>query len=571
MARARVNWNDAVRLALLTAGSLMAHAAAGGAEPTLIAAAGARPAVRLMSNEQYASAIAYIFGDQIKVPSSVPPPRRADGLARLGASTAQVPPSTLNTISASADSIAAQVVDPANRRTLIPCTPKRNDEPDDACAARFFSSVGRLMLRRPLDSGELEFSVAAARKAGAQFHDFYAGIKYSLAGMLMAPEFLYLIEQAEPDPLQPGRWRLDGSSKAMRLSLLLWNVPPDKELLRAAHSGELHTAAGLGRQADRMLASPRQLEGGIRAFFSDMLYLDAFADLVKDPVLYPAFSLRVAADAKEQVLRIVTDHLLTRQGDYRDIFTTRQIFLAQSLAPIYQIAASVPPLDWVPYELPAGDPRAGILTQVGFLSVNAHPGRSSATRRGRAIRENILCQKVPDPPPNVDFSAIESPDPKLRTARQRLGVHSQNPVCAGCHKLTDPLGLPLESFDGAGQFRAAEKGEKIDTSGKLGNKVFADAKGLGAALHDDPALTACLVKRLYEYGVGRVPTSDDKPVLTEFQERFAGAGYRFVPLLRAIATSAAFYRVSDQGGTEMTANDAIPDGRTRRNVKNVSE
>src|SRR5262249_4661582 len=158
---------------------------------------------------------------------------------------------------------------------------------------------------------------------------------------------------------------------------------------------------------------------------------------------------------------------------------------------IYRVPISIAgPLDWSAYELPENDPRAGILTQVGFLAVNAHPGRSSATRRGRALRENIMCQKVPDPPPNVDFSAIETPDPKIRTARERLAIHCTNPVCAGCHKITDPIGLSLETFDGAGEYRASEKGAPIDASGSLNGKNFEDAKGLGAAVHDDPAVTS---------------------------------------------------------------------------------
>ncbi|NDD64020.1 MAG: DUF1588 domain-containing protein, partial [Acidobacteria bacterium] len=39
---------------------------------------------------------------------------------------------------------------------------------------------------------------------------------------------------------------------------------------------------------------------------------------------------------------------------------------------------------------------------------------------------------------------VENPDSTLRTARERLAAHRSNPICAGCHKITDPIGLALE-------------------------------------------------------------------------------------------------------------------------------
>ena len=109
---------------------------------------------------------------------------------------------------------------------------------------------------------------------------------------------------------------------------------------------------------------------------------------------------------------------------------------------------------------------------------------------------------MPRPPPNVDFSLLEDPDSRMKTARERLAVHRTNPVCAGCHKLTDPIGLAFENFDGAGQFRATEHGAPIDASGELDGVNFKDVAGLAQALHDHPQLSACLVKRVYGWATG---------------------------------------------------------------------
>jgi hypothetical protein len=497
----------------------------------------------LMSELQYSIAIAQIFGSDIKNLTRLPPLRRTDGLVALGAGTALVTSGALDVFEQSARSIAAQVVDPAHRDFLIPCKPVDLHQPDDACARLYLGTVGRLLFRRPLAPQELDTHVAAARTAGDKLRDFYSGLSYALAGMLVAPQFIYFVEDAEPDPQHPGQVRLDAFSKATRLSLLLWNSPPDDELLRAAESGDIHSSLGLKRQVDRMLASPR-VKTGVRAFFEDMLNLEEFDVLTKDATIYPAYTQMVAKQAKEQTLRIIEDHLVTRNGDYRDLFLTRHTFITADLGAIYHVPVpSAEALEWLPYEVPDGDPRVGILTQVGFLSAHAHPGRSSATRRGKALREIFMCQRVPDPPPNVDFSAFENPNNAAPTTRQRLASHAQNPICAGCHKITDPIGLALENFDGAGQYRATEKNAMIDASGSLDGKSFADGQGLGTVLHDNPVLTSCLVKRVYQYGVHRPVGTHDKPFVAELEKQFSEHDYRFVELLRSLATDDAFYRL----------------------------
>ena len=84
----------------------------------------------------------------------------------------------------------------------------------------------------------------------------------------------------------------------------------------------------------------------------------------------------------------------------------------------------------------------GLLTQVSFLALHSHPGTTSPTLRGKAVRENLLCQRVPPPPGDVDFSIVQdTTDPAFRTVRQRLTAHRTNPTCAGCHRVTDPIGL----------------------------------------------------------------------------------------------------------------------------------
>jgi len=125
-----------------------------------------------------------------------------------------------------------------------------------------------------------------------------------------------------------------------------------------------------------------------------------------------------------------------------------------------------------------------------------------------------------------------------------VAVHLEDPACAGCHRITDPMGLALEHFDGAGRFRTTENGAVIDTSGDLDGVEFQDAVGLGKALRDNPALPTCLVDRLYSYGSGGAAKPTDRPLIKYFSAEFAESGYKLPDLLRTIVLSDAFRHVT---------------------------
>jgi hypothetical protein len=108
----------------------------------------------------------------------------------------------------------------------------------------------------------------------------------------------------------------------------------------------------------------------------------------------------------------------------------------------------------------------------------------------------------------------------------------------------DPMGLALENFDSDAGYRTTENGEPLDTSGELDGIEFTDAAGLGRALHDNPATGPCFVRRLYSYATGRPPARRDMPWIRYLEKGFAEDGYRAPDLMRRIATSENFYRVS---------------------------
>jgi hypothetical protein len=86
----------------------------------------------------------------------------------------------------------------------------------------------------------------------------------------------------------------------------------------------------------------------------------------------------------------------------------------------------------VSYEFPEGADKAAIVTEASFVALHSQPGRSSPTVRGKALREILLCQKVPDPPGNVNFAVVQdTANPVFKTARQRLTAHRTQSVWSG--------------------------------------------------------------------------------------------------------------------------------------------
>ncbi|HWG75390.1 MAG TPA: DUF1592 domain-containing protein [Steroidobacteraceae bacterium] len=525
----------------------------------VVPAVAAGPAMlRRLSPDQYRQIIADIFGSDITIGGRFAPEIRQSGLLAVGGGTESITSDEVEQYHSMAHTIAAQVVDPAHREVLIPCRPASTATADDRCASLFLSEVGELLYRRPLSKQELQLQVGIAHLAAQQGRDFYAGLGESLSQMLVSPQFLFRWSAVQGAPAVSGVSTLDDYARASQLSFLLWNSSPDQTLLDDARHGRLNSPQGLGREVDRLLASPR-LDAGVRAFFADMLQFSCAEDpcldasFAKDSTIYPRFTPQVAADAQEQTLRTLVDLLITHDGDYRDVFTTPKTFLTPDLAAVYGVplprnAPNGEPTDWQAYLYPPGDPRAGILAQVSFVALHSHPGQASATLRGRALREAILCQRVPDPPPNVSFKlAFDTTNPQYPTARSRLTAHRTNPVCAGCHKLMDPIGLSMENFDSDGHFRTRENGVPIDTSGELDGHKFDGMQGLDQTVANDPAAPACLVTRLAAYALGRAPSGDELQWVAALKKDFIADHYRLPALLRQIATSPQLYQIHWKG------------------------
>ena len=504
------------------------------------------PTLRRLTNDQFANTVRDLLGDDIVIPGELDPDSRVAGFLSAGASVAAFSPRGTENIESFAYILAAQAMEPDRRDLILGCTP--SGTVDAACSRQFVEEFGRRAWRRPLSADEVERMATLADTAGDTLADFHDGLEFAIAGLLQSPDFLYRVELgADADGDLPRRYT--DFEIASRLSYLIWNSTPDDALLDAAESGLLSTDDGLLAEVERLLAAPRAT-AGLQSWFSDWMHLADLPELYKESSVFPHMSDTLPDAAEQEALRTFAYVAIDTDGDLRDLVTTRTTFVDRELAALYDLRAPVRD-GFAAVQHPEESMRRGLLGQAAFLALNAHPVSSSATLRGKFIREVFLCAQLPGPPADADTS-IPPVTEEARTLRDRVQIHLTDPGCAGCHRNMDLIGLGLENFDGIARFRTMEEGAQIDASGELDEVPFADAVGLAEVLHGSEDFSPCLVKAMVRYSNGYREEPGQFEALEHLAELFAGDGHRLEPLVVELTTSPLFLQAGavDDGPLE---------------------
>jgi hypothetical protein len=207
----------------------------------------------------------------------------------------------------------------------------------------------------------------------------------------------------------------------------------------------------------------------------------------------------------------------------------------------------------------ADESRRGLLGHGSILTATSAPNRTSPVKRGQWILENVLGTPLPPPPEtvetNLDVSVAATAE--SGSTRARLARHVEDPGCAACHNIMDPIGFALENFDLIGGWRDAEGGRPIDARGTLidGTQVEGPAS-LRLALMKRPEMFATTAtKKLLTYALGRTVEPYDMPAVRAIVRGAADDGYRFSALVLGIANSVPFrMKVKVPAGEEIPAS-----------------
>jgi hypothetical protein len=402
------------------------------------------------------------------------------------------------------------------------------------CERKILSSLARRAFRRPVTKAEVDRLSGLVAMAQGKGDTFENGLALAIQAILVSPNFLFRIET---DPKNHKAHALTPLETASRLSYFLWSSIPDEELLQAAENGSLRKLAVMEAQVRRMLKDEKASRMA-ENFTGQWLETRRLESVKPDAAKFPEFDdyLRYSMRRESELFFA---GVMSNDRSILDFLDAKYSYLNQRLAVFYGIPG-VEGAEFRPVEF-TGQPRGGVLTQAGVLTVSSYANRTSPVLRGKWVMENLLNTPPPPPPPdvpNLDEAAVG----KDRSMRQQMEAHRTNPVCAACHTMMDPLGFGLENFNAVGQWRDKDGAFPIDASGTLpGGRKFDGPVALEAILKAKPdSFTRCLVEKMMIYALGRGLIESDKPGVQKMVSRVAAGGYRFSALVLEIVNSPQF-------------------------------
>jgi mono/diheme cytochrome c family protein len=431
--------------------------------------------------------------------------------------------------------------DTASRRKILRCRPTAAQETD--CARRILTSLARQAYRKPVDPSTADVLMnfyARGRKSG----DFERGIESALQFILASPEFLFRVEPDPPSRValrrdeSPEVYRLGDLELASRLSFFLWSSLPDEPLVALAAQGKLKQPAVLEQQVRRMLADPRS-KTLIDNFAEQWLHLRNLKNANPDLGAFPDFDDNLRQAMKEET-ELFFDSIMREDRSVMDLLNADYTFVNERLARHYgmpNIYGSRFRRVQVPNEA-----RRGLLGQASILTVTSYPNRTSPVERGKWILTNLLGVPPQPPPPNIPPLPDSGADGKVVSLRQRMERHRANAVCAGCHRVMDPIGFAMENFDGIGRWRAKEDGAAIDASGTLFTGATLDGVNtLRQEMTKRPdVFVGVLTERMLTYAVGRGLEYYDMPAVRTIVQDARSTDYRFSSIVLGVARSVPF-------------------------------
>ena len=398
---------------------------------------------------------------------------------------------------------------------------------DAACATTIIQNFGRQAWRRALEPAEVAALASRYSEALAMLgKDHEGAIAHVLRIMLTAAPFLYRIE-IDPDlqaAARDGR-ALGGPELASRLSYLIWSSLPDATLSGLADNGDLTNTGALTAEVDRLLDDPKGTRF-LDTFMNQWLGIRELEGHQVDADLYPLWS----------------DEL--RQGMFADASAFFSKFLQGGrpwseflLAPL---DAGIPALS----PIYAGDPpgsRGGFLGLPAFLTARSMPTRTAPTFRGKIVLDALLCTTIELPPnlmiPELAEAGGDSVDPA--NIRAKLELHRSSPDCASCHRILDPIGLGLESFDAIGRYRTSyENGDQVSPAGEFNDEPFNGLYELVQILSKDPLFASCPSTKILAFALRRTPRAEDQPYIDQLTTDWSSGSLR--DLIKGLVSSDAF-------------------------------
>jgi hypothetical protein len=196
---------------------------------------------------------------------------------------------------------------------------------------------------------------------------------------------------------------VSGYALATRLSYFLWETTPDDQLLADAGKGSLATPEGIQTEVTRMMADARFADT-LASFHDQWLGLQGVVGATKTSATTGAVTPPWNTTLQGELLReadLFIKDVYETGGSLGTLLTSTKAFVNKDLGQFYGLASGAG-ADAATYAPVATLPnRHGVLTLPAVLAGLAHADQSAPVKRGKMIREQILCSAIPDPPNNL--------------------------------------------------------------------------------------------------------------------------------------------------------------------------
>lgn len=391
----------------------------------------------------------------------------------------------------------------------------------------FCNRFAERAFRRPLTAEQQALYVARPFESTA---DLESAVDRVVLMVLKSPRFLYR---------ELGGSRDDAFNAASRLSYVLWDSPPDQELLNAAAAGKLRSREEIAAQARRMVRDPR-VDAKLRVFFLQWMKLDLARGFTKNAKSFPQFNATVGAELQTSMELTIEDLLESKEADFRQLLLSSSLFLNGRLAGIYGAKLKAE----APFQKVSFDPneRAGLLSHPYLMAAFADATDSSPIRRGVFVARAILGRTL-RPPPDAFVPVPPALHPDL-TTRERAILQTKPDSCRSCHALINPLGFTMERYDALGRFRSQDNRRPVDSSGSYVNAKgketkFNGVRELANFLAESDEVYAAFVDKLFYFSVGHPIRTFGSDLPADLQRYFVEHGFDIRRLMEEIAVRAA--------------------------------
>jgi hypothetical protein len=413
--------------------------------------------------------------------------------------------------------------------TILPCS---TSSPNAACATQFLTKYGKRLFRRPLTQAE-QTQYLGFFTSALGISDFKTAIKWMTIGLIQSPNAVYRSEIGAQNA--QGTYQLSPYEIATELAYTYTGGPPDDTMLSKA---DTNTVGDPVAWAKAQLATSAGKQA-LQQFFRGYLGYTGVVSIEKANIA--TFDTN-KNDMVTETQDFITNILFPAQGPpggLTALLTSPATYPSKALATYYALGSPmfpIPASDFAMVTRPMGQ-GVGLLAQGSFLSTHAAPDSSSPTQRGLFIFQHLLCETKHDPPKNVP--PIGSPQPGVKTTRQRYEEHDSNGCTTGCHDLFDPIGYGFEHFDEGGKYRVNDNGLPIDTASYVPNPdgtkgaAFTSQEDLMQALTKMPVSYACFTAYLATYAYGTGESCLGASQVADFQAGKIGIADVFVGLASA--------------------------------------